>query len=131
MQRRIQIETLALLTAQRFHSMYGVSLCVRMSASNILTKKSVSSGLAAQMMQQQSRVAASLPVAVNLSPTCRACTEVAIAQVWATDEGPSRAKAACLADSPGSEWEAEVICRTLRQHRAADSHDSITLLLHT
>ncbi len=74
-QRRARIWTLTLLNALNFHSMYGVSLCARISASSILTKKSVSSGLAAQMMQQQSRVAASLPVAVNLSPTCSACTE--------------------------------------------------------
>ena len=36
-------------------------------------KKSVSSGLATHSMQQQSRVMASFPLAVNLSPTCSAC----------------------------------------------------------
>ncbi len=33
-------------------------------------KKSVSSGLATHRMEQQSRVVASLPLAVNRSPTC-------------------------------------------------------------
>lgn len=36
-------------------------------------KKSVSSGLATHRMEQQSRVLASLPLAVNRSPTCSTC----------------------------------------------------------
>lgn len=49
-----------------------------MSLSSMLTKKSVSSGLATHRMEQQSRVAESLPLSVNLSPTCRPC----IAHHW-------------------------------------------------
>ena len=44
-----------------------------MSLSSMLTKKSVSSGLATHKIEQQSRVAESLPLSVNLSPTCRPC----------------------------------------------------------
>ena len=44
-----------------------------MSLSSMLTKKSVSSGLATHKMEQQSRVAESFPLSVNLSPTCRPC----------------------------------------------------------
>ena len=42
-----------------------------MSFRSMLTKKSVSSGLATHKIEQQSRVAESLPLSVNLSPTCR------------------------------------------------------------
>lgn len=45
-----------------------------MSSSSISTKKHVSSGAATHRMGQQSLVAASLPLLVNLSPTCNVCT---------------------------------------------------------
>lgn len=44
-----------------------------MSSRSISTKKQVSSGAATQRMAQQSRVAASLPLAVKRSPTWRVC----------------------------------------------------------
>ena len=55
------------------HSMYGCMRSRLRSVSRSLMKKSVSSGLATHSMQQQSRVMASFPLAVNLSPTCSAC----------------------------------------------------------
>ena len=44
-----------------------------MSFNSMLTKKSVSSGFATHRIEQQSRVAESLPLSVNLSPTCNPC----------------------------------------------------------
>ena len=44
-------------------------------------KKSVSSGFATHKIEQQSLTALSLPLCVNLSPTCKTCHNHALATV--------------------------------------------------
>lgn len=57
------------------HSMYGDPRSSSMSSRSMSTKKHVSSGAATHRIAQQSRVAASLPLAVKRSPTCSVCTQ--------------------------------------------------------
>ena len=59
------------------YSIYGWALEARMSLSSMLTRKSVSSGFATHKIEQQSLVAESLPLSVNLSPTWRPCSQAA------------------------------------------------------
>lgn len=56
------------------YSMYACCDSESMSSRSMSTKKCVSSGAATHRMEQQSRVALSLPLAVKRSPTCSVCT---------------------------------------------------------